>query len=138
MRISQKGVTIIELLIVITIIAIIAGISIAALNPVKQFQKARDTRRKADIAQIQQALELYRSDVRRYPDAVNCDGPLQNGSVVYLRNVPCDPKSDTSYVYGHIGADVNTYQIRVCLENTSDTDGVSDGFCTKDYIRQNP
>jgi len=57
---KNKGFTIIELIVVITIIAVLSTIVIGSVN---QYQaKARDTRRIADIRQIQKAFELYRID----------------------------------------------------------------------------
>ena len=54
---KSKGFTLIELLVVIAIIGILATIVLASLNGARR--KARDTRRAADIKQIQLALELY-------------------------------------------------------------------------------
>ncbi len=39
----------------------------AVVNPLEQFNKAADTRRKSDLAQIQKALEVYYQDYGRYP-----------------------------------------------------------------------
>lgn len=47
--------------------AILTSVVIAVLNPVEQFRKSADTRRKADLAQIQRGLEIYYQDYGRYP-----------------------------------------------------------------------
>lgn len=57
---KQKGFTIVELLIVIVVIAILAAITIVAYNGIQQ--RARDTQRKNDLAQIAKALQLYKVD----------------------------------------------------------------------------
>lgn len=62
---KKYGFTIVELLIVIVVIAILAAISLVAFNAVQQ--RARDSSRDSDIAQITKALELYYIDHGKYP-----------------------------------------------------------------------
>ncbi len=54
---NKRGFTLIELLVVIAIIGLLSSVVIVSLNSSRA--KARDTRRKADLAQISKALELY-------------------------------------------------------------------------------
>lgn len=62
---SQKGFTIIELLIVIAIIAILAGL---VLNNFQGAQaKARDTQRVTDVNNIHSKLEEYYNENNAYP-----------------------------------------------------------------------
>lgn len=61
----STGFTIVELLIVIVVIAILAAISMVAFTGIQQ--RARDSTRDADIAQIAKALELYYIDHGKYP-----------------------------------------------------------------------
>jgi len=46
---SRKGFTLIEILIAVGIIAILAAIVIIAINPARQFQRARDSQRWSDV-----------------------------------------------------------------------------------------
>lgn len=62
-----RGFTIVELLIVIVVIAILAALSVVAYNGIQQ--RARDTQRKSDIAQIVKGLELYYTIHGQYPAA---------------------------------------------------------------------
>jgi prepilin-type N-terminal cleavage/methylation domain-containing protein len=56
---TQKGFTLIELIIVIALIALLATTVILVINPVKLFQEARDSQRIADLGQMNSALSLY-------------------------------------------------------------------------------
>ena len=56
---AQRGVTLIEILIVLAIIGLIAGG--VAVVAVPQFEKARVTQAKQDVGRLQQAVELWRS-----------------------------------------------------------------------------
>jgi general secretion pathway protein G len=65
MRKSKSGFTLIELLVVVVIIGILASITIIAYRGIQE--RARDDRRKTDIASITKALELYYQDNGTYP-----------------------------------------------------------------------
>ena len=56
----QSGFTLIELLVVVALISTIMSIVVALVGDAKA--KARDTKRRADLNQIQVALELYRNE----------------------------------------------------------------------------
>lgn len=82
---------------------------IAVINPIEQFKKAQDSKRKSDLAQIQRALEVYYQDYHRYPYTVESkiskDGTT-NGIVnwgedfrPYMDVLPIDPSSSKSYAY---------------------------------------
>lgn len=58
----NKGFTLIELLIVIAIIAVLAAVVFVALNPLKRFQDARDSRRAADVNAILSAVKVNQVD----------------------------------------------------------------------------
>ena len=60
-----NGFTLVEIMIVVAIIGLLSTLSIVALNNARA--RARDSRRLADIKQVQTALELYYSDVGLYP-----------------------------------------------------------------------
>jgi type IV pilus assembly protein PilA len=54
--ISEKGFTLIEILIVIGIIAILASVVIIAINPARQFAQARDSQRISNLNAILNAI----------------------------------------------------------------------------------
>lgn len=62
MKKTQKGFTLIEVLLVVAIIAILAGIVILAINPQKQLIDARNAQRKADVSTILSAVYQYAVD----------------------------------------------------------------------------
>jgi prepilin-type N-terminal cleavage/methylation domain-containing protein len=94
----KKGLTLIELLIVMAILAILVVIFMMTLNPSALVEKANDAKRKKDINRIKVAFEEYYSDKECYPvaslisqltDVNNCDGNIFSP---WLSIWPCDPK----------------------------------------------
>lgn len=65
MQLNKKGFTLIELLVVIAIIGLLSTLAVVSLGNARA--KSRDTKRVADIKQIQTALELYFADQNGYP-----------------------------------------------------------------------
>ena len=64
---GQLGFTMVELLVVISIIGILATAVLAALNPVEQLKKGRDTSRKADAQTLLGALDRFQASFGCYP-----------------------------------------------------------------------
>jgi prepilin-type N-terminal cleavage/methylation domain-containing protein len=112
----QKGFTLIELLVVIAIIGLLASISMVSLNDARI--KAKDAKRKADLAQVRLGLALYYDDHESYPvcnagdinnPTIDCyENPLMPGSLEkelgsgpkpYMLDVPLDPKNQGIYKY---------------------------------------
>ncbi len=61
----NKGFTLVELLVVITIIGLLSSVVLASLNEARS--RARDARRISDLNTIQTALALYYEDNGHYP-----------------------------------------------------------------------
>jgi len=61
---QRKGFTLIEILIVIGLIAVLAGVLIVALNPARQFSQARDAQRWNNIDTIMSAVIANLTDNR--------------------------------------------------------------------------
>ncbi|MFO0703544.1 MAG: prepilin-type N-terminal cleavage/methylation domain-containing protein [Patescibacteria group bacterium] len=66
-----KGFTLIELIIGITILSLLAVALLAALDPVEQFNKARDTATRNTVMEIHNALLRYNAAKETYPDPLS-------------------------------------------------------------------
>lgn len=62
---NQKGFTLIELLVVIAIIGVMTSVVMTMVSQGRI--KARDSKRKGELAQLQKALEIYYNTNSSYP-----------------------------------------------------------------------
>lgn len=56
---AQAGFTMIELLVVISVIGILSVAVISSINPIEQINKGRDTRKRSNAAQLINALDRF-------------------------------------------------------------------------------
>jgi len=83
---NKKGFTLVELLVVISIIGILSSFAVVSLNSARQ--KARDALRRGDMAQVRTALNLYYDDNNyQYPSC----GTLDTGVPDYGADVGSGP-----------------------------------------------
>lgn len=64
---SSAGFTMIELLVVISVIGILAVAVLSSINPIEQINKGRDTRTRSDAAQLINAVDRYFAIHETYP-----------------------------------------------------------------------
>ena len=97
-RRNQAGVTLIEMLVVVTIIAMFAGLAAYRLWP--HVDTARITRARTDIATLLGALEMYRLKTGTFPTT---EQGLQAVRQFLKSDVPLDPWG-RPYVYKYPGS----------------------------------
>lgn len=117
----RGGFTLIELLVVIFIIAVLTGIILP--NFVGSRQRARDARRKQDLADIKNALRMYYNDNQSYPDQLyNVSFSETYLTSEYIQPVPRDPTGGT-YNYC-VSADGDKFVLMAEMENLGDREAV--------------
>lgn len=115
----KKGFTLVELIIVITLIAALVLIGITYLR--SQIFKGNDARRKADIRRIQVAVEEYEKDHDCYPITSQIVCTPGTALKPYLEKVPCDSVTGASYYYEHDNSACSSwYKMYGVLENKND------------------
>ena len=81
---NQRGFTLIELIVVVTIIGILAGVAIANVKWAQQ--KAREAALRHDLFELRKAIDDYYADRQKYPESLEA---LKTAH--YLRRIPKDP-----------------------------------------------
>lgn len=148
---QQKGFTLLEVLLVIALIAILAGIVIIAINPAKQLAEARNAQRHADVNTILNATWQYALDNDGdFPSSVPtgaaalCDSTATNEvcatggtctslvdltdlttNETYLTSIPNDPTGSTANGAGyHITQSANG-RLTVCAPDAELSETIS-------------
>lgn len=103
----KKAFTLLEILVVVGIIAVLVSLGFSSYSTAQK--KVRDTKRKSDLKEIQEALEQYYTICNfEYPNSVSSDSVCINGQIgesifckltAIMSSVPKDPKSGISYCY---------------------------------------
>jgi prepilin-type N-terminal cleavage/methylation domain-containing protein len=120
----KRGYTLVELLIVMSIVVVLALMMIGILNPRALVGRANDGRRKKDLARIKVAFEEYYNDKGCYPVGFGfnnfvCDS---DSFAPWLTSWPCDPQKNKYLVATEEGVCPKWYKVTAKLENLNDPD----------------
>jgi len=139
MQKAKEGFTLIELMVAISIIAILAAIGIVVYSRAQLL--ARDSRRKEDLRAVSTALTLFYTANGRYPASggatcsyggssyctSNSANPwIPELTIEYMKSMPKDPVSDsvnpwwTLGGYSYLRCTPNSYSLTAYLENIDD------------------
>lgn len=130
MKKTEKGLTLPETIVVITIIVILIIAVLVYLRT--QIFKGNDGKRKGDLHNIQVAVEEYEKDNNCYPlpSLVVCNPGT--GLRPYISKIPCDPVTGASYYYEHEDSSCPSwYRIYTNLDNENDP--AITGYCGPGY-----
>ncbi|MEM7569295.1 MAG: type II secretion system major pseudopilin GspG [Pseudomonadota bacterium] len=118
---NQAGFTLVEIMVVMAIIGLLATMVI--INVLPSQDKAMREKAVADVALLEQALDLYRLDLFRYPSTVegldalvnaptSLDNPANYRNGGYIKRLPEDPWG-RPYQYASPGrfAEVDVYSL---------------------------
>lgn len=119
MKKDRRGYTLLELLVVITVIAIIASVGLVSYSGTSK--KARDTKRKGDLDAIAKAMEQYYAicgsvypapATGNVPTSIACASPVQT----IMATVPTDPTGNNRYTMTQPSGTTSSFS--VCLPDT--------------------
>ena len=147
----NKGFTLVELLVVMSIIGVLAALAVGSFRTAQM--RGRDATRKSDLKQISSSLELFYADYGRYPAAsagmiaacsynpalgtgTSCtwgSDEFTDDKTIYFKVIPADPTDSYTYTYEIVaGSNNQKYKLFARLENTEDQD------CLDANCAQNP
>lgn len=131
LSLNKRGFTLIELLVVISLIGILAAL--ALVSYIGAQKQARDSQRKSDIKQYQNATEIFgNKNNGLYPSRTDATGVRASTTLcgdIGISTCPEDPRNteDASFVYryqsdgsGSGRIDATKYVLWAKLENSAD------------------
>lgn len=134
---NKKGFTLVELLVVISIMGILASVAIVNVSSARV--KARDDKRKIDIDTVAQSLELYYSQYKKYPCSTCMTFTSTNWTTLklllsgYISTWPTDPPK---YVYT-VNSTAKKYVVDATLEKV-DTNATVGNYCNSSPQNSDP
>src|SRR5438552_18062345 len=118
---NERGFTLIDLLIVVSIIALAPTIPLFPYTTL--FRSSQFAASKGNLKNLATALESYFVDKASYPLAITDLGTGQ----AYLRAIPPDPCTNTAYLYDAIGSPPTDYKLHVTFPAANPCFGLTAG-----------
>lgn len=128
---KDKGFTLVELLVVMAILGVLVTLIAGGFRTAQM--RGRDAKKKSDLKEIANSLEIYFSDHGKYPPSsggqlMGCpattgscawgSGEFTDGQTVYFKTMPKDPSPSMNYYYRT--PNVQKFQLYAHLENPRD------------------
>lgn len=142
-QIKKSGFTLVELLVVISIIGILTMVTVGSFS--ESQKKSRDAARKANLKSLSDALNLFYADNGSFPDGgsgVNSIPTLIGNerefsanygvgkTVVYMKKVPKENSSSVKQIVYHVSSTGKAFRLYTNLENDKDKDCVGGSVCS--------
>jgi prepilin-type N-terminal cleavage/methylation domain-containing protein len=145
---SEKGFTLVEILVVCAVIGILATVVYGTFDGARK--KSRDTQRKSDLKQLELALRVYKDTYGEYPDAgcsvgqdtskwtgpgpgpgsgtwyVECNNYVEGIAPELLPVLPTDPLSENISQLGYL-YQTNGTDYKVLVHGSVESGAVSKG-----------
>jgi general secretion pathway protein G len=126
---KNHGFSLLELLVVISIIGILISIGAVAFTTAQK--TGRDARRRADVKAMQDAFEQYRAENTSY-ETCSTMADFDSGSGAMMPGgLPTDPKNTGSFIYNtSTGCSTTEYCVCAMLESSNgNTDAPTGTAC---------
>ena len=139
---TQKGFTLVEILIVIVLLAILSAVVIATVNPLEQLRRARDSSREQNAETLLSAINRYQVTRENNPeildsaDSASCEEIVQGAPVYEANSLGSELSSwflkhitqTDSEIYVGFSEDGN---VKVCyqVEATINKSKITEGGC---------
>jgi prepilin-type N-terminal cleavage/methylation domain-containing protein len=125
LRQINQGFTLIEIMVVVSIVAILAAV--IGVNALQSGQQSRDAKRQADIRTLQSAVELYKNKYGRYPEQCPQLNPgiSEGWSGQIGTNFAC-ADSTNRYVFGASGREFSEFMATLPVDKK--LNGTNSGY----------
>ena len=97
---GQRGFTLVELLVVISMISILAAMGVVQYR--NSVQRTRETTLKHDLFQMRDVIDQYYADKGKYPSSL--DALVSDG---YMRKIPVDPITNSTDTWQTVPAEAD-------------------------------
>jgi prepilin-type N-terminal cleavage/methylation domain-containing protein len=144
---KKFGFTLVELLVVISIVAILVVATSSSF--VTSQQKSRDASKKSELKSLADALNMYFADKGSFPTStimsglISTQGEFSNttksgNKVIYMKKVPIGNSSGSLKLSYEVSSTGKSFRLFTNLENTGDRDCIEKSKCrTLGYMISN-